>query len=58
MQEGTEFDVYVYISEQQEFGEFDMDSTLHWKLEGINFGKWDQGIEGDSIFVKDTQVGI
>jgi len=55
-QEGTEFDVYVYISEQQEFGEFDMDSTLHWKLEGINFGKWDQGIEGDSIFVKDTQV--
>jgi hypothetical protein len=57
-QEGTDFDMFVYISEQDDFNEFDMDEHLYWKLEGIQFGKWDQGINGDSIYEKSMQVPL
>ena len=33
-----------------------MGSTLFWKLEGLQYGKWDAGINEDSIFSKDLQV--
>jgi len=56
--DGTGFDLYVYISEQESFGEFNMPNSLFWKLEGQSYGKWDAGINQDSIFTKDLQVPI
>jgi hypothetical protein len=57
-QDGTGFDVFVYISEQMEFGEFDMSDTLFWKLPGLQYGTWDSGDNMDSIFEKTVQVPI
>jgi len=57
-QEGTDFDLYVYISEQDDFNEFDMNENLFWKLEGLQFGKWDQGLNMDSIYEKSMQVPL
>jgi len=57
-EEGTDFDLYVYISEQDDFNEFDMSENLFWKLENMQFGKWDQGPNGDSIFEKSMQVPL
>ena len=33
-----------------------MDENLYWKLEGLQFGKWDLGPTGDSIYEKSMQV--
>ncbi|XP_023326290.1 cleft lip and palate transmembrane protein 1 homolog [Eurytemora carolleeae] len=57
-QDGTGFDMFVYISEQMEFGEFDMDESLFWKLTGLEYGKWDLGKNLDSTFEKTVQVPI
>lgn len=54
--DGMGFDMYVYVSEQQEFGEFHIPDRLVWKHEGLKFGSWDQGPTGDSIFEVQTQV--
>lgn len=54
--DGMGFDMYVYVSEQQEFGEFHIPDRLVWKHEGLKFGSWDQGPTGDSIFELQTQV--
>lgn len=54
--EGMSFDLYVYASEQQEFGEFKVPQSLVWKKEGLVFGNWEQGDNRDSIFVLNTQI--
>ena len=33
-----------------------MNENLFWKLEGLQFGKWDQGLNMDSIYKKSMQV--
>ena len=33
-----------------------MNENLFWKLEGLQFGKWDQGLNMDSIYEKSMQV--
>lgn len=57
-QEGMSFDLYVYISEQHEFGEFDIPERLVWKKEDLLFGNWNQGPSEDSIFEIDTQISV
>lgn len=54
--DGMGFDLYVYVSEQQEFGEFNIAERLVWKKEGLLYGNWEQGKNGDSIFEVNTQI--
>jgi len=53
--DGMSFDLYVYLSEQQEFGEFHIPERLVWKKEGLVFGNWEQGPDTNSIFELRTQ---
>jgi len=55
-QDGMGFDLYVYVSEQSEFGEFHIPESLIWKQEGFVFGNWEQGVAKDSIFEVNTQI--
>jgi len=56
--DGMGFDLYVYLSEQQEFGEFDVPGSLVWKKEGLRYGNWEQGSNADSIFEFSTQLPL
>merc|ERR1719422_3030148 len=56
--EGMGFDLYIYISEQEEFGEFNMPESLVWRKEGLKFGDWTQGPNTDSIFEFSTQLAV
>lgn len=55
-QDGMSFDLYLYISEQSEFGEFHIPESLVWKQEGLIYGNWEQGDAGDSIFEVNRQI--
>jgi len=57
-QDGMVFDMYVYVSEQEEFGEFNIPESLVWKKEGIIYGNWEQGANMDSIFELSTQIPL
>lgn len=57
-QDGMGFDMYVYVSEQEEFGEFDVPESLVWKKEGLSYGNWEQGPNMDSIFELSTQIPL
>jgi len=57
-QDGMGFDMYVYVSEQQEFGEFHIPESLVWKKEGLSYGNWKQGPNEDSIFEFATQIPV
>ena len=37
------FDLYVYISEQPEFGEFKNPDSLVWVERGLVYGDWEGG---------------
>lgn len=54
--DGMSFDMYVYISEQPEFGGFQDPSSLVWKKEGLVYGSWEGGPENDGIYTKSLQV--
>jgi len=56
--EGMGFDLYLYISEQEEFGEFNMPESLVWKKTGLMFGDWTQGPNSDSIFEFSSSLPI
>merc|ERR1740137_281218 len=55
---GMTFDLYVYLSEQEEFGDFEVAESLVWKMEGLSYGDWTMGQNSDSIFEHSTQFGI
>jgi len=55
---GMTFDLYVYLSEQEEFGDFEVPESLVWKMEGLSYGDWTMGQSSDSIFEHSTQFGI
>jgi len=57
-QDGMGFDMYVYVSEQEEFGEFNVPESLVWKKEGLSYGNWEQGPNMDSIFELSTQIPL
>ena len=52
------FDLYVYLSEQAEFGDFDVPESLVWKKEGLIYGDWTMGENSDSIFEFTSQFAI
>jgi len=54
--DGMSFDLYVYISEQPEFGEFKNPDSLVWVERGLVYGDWEGGPNKDGTFVKQTQI--
>eukprot|EP00092_Neocalanus_flemingeri_P039654 GFUD01043186.1.p1 GENE.GFUD01043186.1~~GFUD01043186.1.p1 ORF type:complete len:633 (+),score=190.98 GFUD01043186.1:50-1948(+) len=56
--DGMSFDLYVYLSEQEEFGEFQVPESLVWKKEGLSYGDWTMGEAADSVFEHSTQFAI
>lgn len=54
--DGMAFDVYCYMSEQFEFGEFHIPESLVWKLDNMKYGDWSQGENEDSLFEFSTQI--
>merc|ERR1719312_896079 len=54
--EGMGFDMYVYLSEQDDFNDFNMPDSLIWKKLGLKFGDWTDGENSDSIFEFSSQI--
>ena len=48
-QNGTLMDLYVYVSEQKDFGDFNNSEALVWKKEELWFGDWYSGEDGDGV---------
>ncbi|KAK3593434.1 hypothetical protein CHS0354_020196 [Potamilus streckersoni] len=53
---GAIFDMYVYISEQEDFTDFDNTDTLFWVKKGLVYGDWESGPNGDGSFVQSGQI--
>jgi hypothetical protein len=53
---GTEFDLYVYLSEDDEFGSFNDSNQLIWVKKGLVYGDWDSGPNGDGTYSFTTEV--
>lgn len=47
---GTKLDMYIYVSEQEEFLDFDDPSALFWEKRGLVYGDWSAGEESDGTF--------
>jgi len=47
---GTVFDLYVYLSENQEFNGFKDPSALVWTKKGLIYGDWYSGNDGDGCY--------
>merc|ERR1719369_1749458 len=50
--------MYVYISEEQQFGDFHIPDALIWKQEGLIYGDWTHGPNKDSVFEFSTEISI
>ena len=49
-QNGTLFDLYVYLSEAEEFAAFKDVDSLVWKKTGLTYGDWYSGENGDGTY--------
>ncbi|ESO91931.1 hypothetical protein LOTGIDRAFT_233250 [Lottia gigantea] len=47
---GTIMDLYVYISEQEDFTDFDNEQALFWTKKNLIYGDWTDGENGDGTF--------
>lgn len=52
-QNGTVFDMYVYTSESELFDEYDDPQCLLWSKEGLIYGDWYGGPNGDGTYSVD-----
>lgn len=55
-QNGTLFDFYVYISEDQGNVNFTDTNSLIWYQEGLTYGDWYGGRNGDGSVTHHTQI--
>lgn len=57
-----EMDLYMYISEEETFSDFDNEEALVWKKTGLVYGDWTSGPKGDGTYEKfvefDTPQGV
>ena len=53
---GTIFDLYVFLSEDSEFVNFNDSSALIWKKEGLIYGDWESGPNGDGTYSFSTTL--
>lgn len=43
-------DMYVFLSEEENFDKFDDPTALIWKQEGLEYGDWEAGPHGDGTY--------
>ncbi|KAL5008258.1 hypothetical protein ScPMuIL_013839 [Solemya velum] len=48
----TVMDFYAYISEDEEFSDFANKDALFWRHNGLVYGDWTAGVNGDGSFTK------
>lgn len=53
---GTEMDLYMYISDEERFSSFGMRESLIWHQADLIYGDWSSGRNGDGIFTKEVKV--
>lgn len=56
-QNGTEFDLHVYISEDATTVNFSDVNSLVWFQNGLIYGDWNGGRNGDGTVVHHTRIG-
>lgn len=55
---GTLFDFYVFISEMDQFEQFDDKSALFWRVNDIEYGNWNIGKNQDGIIEYSNQIEL
>ncbi|XP_067010073.2 putative lipid scramblase CLPTM1 [Anabrus simplex] len=53
---GTVMDMYVYLSEDDEFKDFDNHKALIWSISRLTYGDWDGGPDGDGSYMQSTTI--
>ena len=48
-------DLYIYVSEQKEFGDFNNSDSLVWTKKDLQYGDWYSGENSDGIYSFSTQ---
>jgi len=48
--------LFIYVSEQETFTDFNNKDSLFWTKKGLVYGDWTSGPEGDGSFVKAGQI--
>ena len=47
-------DLYIYVSEQKEFGDFNNSDALIWTKKDLQYGDWSTGENNDGIYTFST----
>ena len=53
---GTLFDLYVFLSEDPEFVNFNDSQSLIWTKKDLVYGDWESGPNGDGTYTFDTKI--
>lgn len=53
---GVMFDLYVYVSEDYNFADFNRPEFLVWQQMGLVYGDWTSGRDKDGIYSHSTQI--
>lgn len=53
-EDGTRFDLYAYLSEDEHFGAFNDSNALVWSQKDLMYGDWTGGLQGDGSFSTST----
>ncbi|CAC5391092.1 unnamed protein product [Mytilus coruscus] len=51
-----QMDLYMYLSEQETFTDFDNENALVWKKTGLMYGDWTSGPNGDGSYEKSMEI--
>ncbi|XP_063426507.1 putative lipid scramblase CLPTM1 [Mytilus trossulus] len=51
-----QMDLYMYLSEQEAFSDFDNENALVWKKTGLMYGDWTSGPNGDGSYEKSMEI--
>ncbi|XKL66053.1 hypothetical protein PGB90_009473 [Kerria lacca] len=53
---GTFFDMYLFVSESPLFVDFNDPNSLIWEKNGLVYGDWSAGMNGDGIFTNEVEI--
>lgn len=48
--------MYIYLSEQEDFTDFNNEDALFWSLKGLEYGDWTSGPNGDGSYIKEGKI--
>ncbi|KAL8610919.1 Cleft lip and palate transmembrane protein 1 like protein [Nucella lapillus] len=57
-EKGTVMDMYVYLSEEEDFKDFKNEDALFWVQKGLTYGDWENGPNSDGSFEKSGQIEV